>query len=403
MRHLEAGVGDIDRPAPELGWRCMRPQRAHEGGEISPGAGAEFPVVVHRQHHLSRHRCQRPCRCERCRSDEIGVLDRNPETRLAAELESGHHARHVIRVRDQHARAYQSRQLEVGRSIQRRAHIRFGAVRAGGLRMHPGPAVLEVGQLVPWFGRRRELQGGQRRIDRAAERHAVLFAYHHQAEPWAQLRVGVGTGGCEQPWEIGAIELDARKIGGLEIGAAGTRIGAHDLIAIDADDVGWTAQAHRHRQRGRRVDRESCIQVDDAGLLGSQRVDRRDGRCHALTHPRQESQAGSRTGIGSSSHEVLVIGSSSGGKFGRRHQLPLAPARLRELSTARCSLQVRTLGATGAGAPPSRGTMSQLGLARLTAAAAPSTRKRARPTRRTGARAAAPVRLCSASCAGGST
>src|SRR5262245_2060534 len=76
-----------------------------------------------------------------------------------------------------------------------------------------------------------------------------------------------------------------------------------------------------------------------------------------------------------------------------------AEARLRDLRAAWYSLQVRTLGSRVAAGPSSLGMRVQRLGWKLAAAATASLRKRARPTRRTGARAAAPLRAKVCSCA----
>src|SRR5215831_2731551 len=67
-----------------------------------------------------------------------------------------------------------------------------------------------------------------------------------------------------------------------------------------------------------------------------------------------------------------------------------SPPRLSVSSAARCSLQVRVLESTGAFAP----SMVHAGAVTVAAGRVTAVRNRARPTWRTGARAAAPVATC---------
>src|SRR5262249_15750380 len=50
----------------------------------------------------------------------------------------------------------------------------------------------------------------------------------------------------EQPWEVGAIELDAGQQMRWEIGRQVTRLGTHDLTLVDADDIPWTVGLERY-------------------------------------------------------------------------------------------------------------------------------------------------------------
>src|SRR5215467_1118566 len=78
-----------------------------------------------------------------------------------------------------------------------------------------------------------------------------------------------------------------------------------------------------------------------------------------------------------------------------------SPPRLSVSSAARCSLQVRVLEVTGAFAPSFVPTMVHAGAVTVAAGRVTAVRNRARPTWRTGARAAAPVATCAVRLAAG--
>jgi hypothetical protein len=176
--------------------------------------------------------------------------------------------------------------------------IAFTAVRSAsaiasvrrGLRVRPGPALFQIGQLDERLRRRGDLQNRQRRVDRARELHAVLLANDDQAQPRPELAVGVGACRREQPGEIGAIEFDRREAVRLEVGGARTRIGPHHLVHVDADDVGGAAQANGNSRQRRVVDVEGDRDVGHRGLFRSERVGRGDRGGGALPYPRQETQ-----------------------------------------------------------------------------------------------------------------
>ena len=128
-------------------------------------------------------------------------------------------------------------------------------------------------------------------------------------------------------------------------------------------------------------------QIDDAGLLGAERVGHRESRRSALAHPRQEAQVG----IGIGWHRRST---SAGRVRERARSASAAPPRLSASSAAWSSLQ-RAHGRLRPARPcPSpSGTMVRT---RRRACSRPrgdgALRKRARPMRRIGARAAAPLR-----------
>ena len=93
---------------------------------------------------------------------------------------------------------------------------------------------------------------------RTATRHS-----HGRSCPFAFARAGVNSQG-----KSGAIELDRRKAIRLEVRRVRTRIGAHDLVRVDADDVGGSAQPDGNR-RQRRVLTLSVIDTSaTAACLG---------------------------------------------------------------------------------------------------------------------------------------
>ena len=247
-------------------------------------------MMIHRHNHLRERRRQHPCRSQRGGGDQIAVGDRQAEPGLAAQFKRRHDAGNVVGIGREDARTDQPRQRQLRRSFQGGEHVRLCTVGCRGLRMRPSPALAEVGQLGVRVSRRGDRQHGQRGIDRAGQRHAVLLTHNDKAQPGSQLRVRTGTGRHEQPGEVGTIELDAGEIGRLEITGSGLRVPPHDLISVDPHHIGGAAQPHHHGRRGRAIDREGCAQLHDAALPGTESVEGSDRGSHALSHPGQEGQ-----------------------------------------------------------------------------------------------------------------
>ena len=261
--------------------------------EVAFGARAEFPVVVDGHRDAGQRRSERPRRRER-RLAELRVDDRGALTGLRAEAERWDDAGDVIRVGHENAWANEPRQRPRRIVVQRIVHVarHDGTGRAirRGLRVRPRPAVGEVRQLERWLRRRRDVEQRQRRVRARADRHTVLLLHDDETQPRPQLSGGVRRRRCEQPRIVRPVELDAREVARLEVRRPGRRIGANDLMRVDADDVGRAAQPHRHRRNVRlTVDREVRRDVRDAHLRGK-RVDHVDRGGGTRADPRHEDQ-----------------------------------------------------------------------------------------------------------------
>ena len=89
------------------------------------------------------------------------------------------------------------------------------------------------------------MQNGKRRRARRFDGHAGLVAHDDEAQPRAQLAARVRARRGEQPWEVGAIEVDAGEEVRFEVAAVRQRLHADDLPRIEAGDIGGSAQPDR--------------------------------------------------------------------------------------------------------------------------------------------------------------
>ena len=174
--------------------------REGQGLEVARGAGREPPVVQDGQ--LDRRHARRatPGR-------SLGVAGVVPQPGAPARLERGHDAGEVLGLLRQQAPGDQPGQAarRVGRERVGEGRVRHRRVgRQLGVR--PGPALLEVGQLLLRAGRGADRQDRQRAARRRRQPHARLLADHDEAQPRSQpARRRRGRG--EQPGQGRLVQL----------------------------------------------------------------------------------------------------------------------------------------------------------------------------------------------------
>ena len=176
-----------------------------------------------------RRQRPRPARAHRRRSDRVSG-DRQAEPRLAAELEGRDDAGEVVGVGREQARADQPRQRESAARPARRARSPRCRRPTRPARA-PRPSIVQSGSSRRARPARAIWSTGSGRVAVLRQRHAVLLAHDHEAQPGPQAsRSASALAGREQPRKVGAVELDAREVIRLEVAGAGRRVRAHHLI-----------------------------------------------------------------------------------------------------------------------------------------------------------------------------
>ena len=222
-----------------------RPQAARERLDVAHGSRREFPVVVNGK--LDRGRLRMvPRRTERLHQHGL------PQSAQAPAIECRHDTRDVVLARLEPARTDQPRDVALLKLLHlgsESGFVRFALLRHG-LCVRPQPRFGEIGQLGR--GLLRGERNGRQRTPRLQHRRTHQCAFHHdERKPRPQMVVGVRLRRCEQPREIGRIEVDDREIVGLEVGDVRLGIGADHEPRIDADDVGRPVEREVHIARDR--------------------------------------------------------------------------------------------------------------------------------------------------------
>ena len=272
--HLETGLADRHGSLTQSR-RDIDSQTARQQLEVATFAGAELPGVVDGQDDLRRRGGgQRPCGRERIRARSARCRRSAGRARLCVRARrSAPHTRgsRCWRSTVADTRAATARGA-AGRSTPRRrrsassaaacpcAHaqqsFRSGSSRNG----FAGAAILSVGSgastaLVSWTPS----------CCRTTTRQS-----HGRSCPFVLARAGVNSQGKSAR----SNSIDGKKFGSKSV-VSGTRIGAHDLVAIDADHVGRPAQPQRHGRQRVGVDLEGDGDVGNGRLSRAERVDGR--------------------------------------------------------------------------------------------------------------------------------
>ena len=240
-------VADVHALDADASRRHERLQATRQRLEVARRAGGELPVEVDRQPHVAGRR-RLP------RGPERGVRRRRPaEAAQHAGVEGRHETRGVALVR---ARAGAARRCAT-RSSTGWPRSSAGEVDGAGLASAPARAPRPTTRRGRAARVRRPPRARRMHRQRApgldARRVDQRQVDDDQHAPRAEPVVRAARRRREQPREVGRVELDEWEVVGLDVGAAGTRIGADDEARVDADDVARPVQRQvEARARGSR-------------------------------------------------------------------------------------------------------------------------------------------------------